>query len=372
MNQSRLCRLFCILPWFGLAACNRGGGQPHESDSVPAHPIVDVRIDTVRTGSIPELLHATGRTLALRQENVSSPVDGKVNALRVLEGDHVRAGEVIAVVETKESLAALTGAQLLLSRAHTDEERQRALADVERARRNDTTLEIAAPFDGVVANRSLNQGEFVAAGGALVTLVDLQSLCFVARLPARDLPRVRLRQVAHVSIDGSPSKAYRCEVDNIKPQIDPAAQMAEVRLRFVEPVADLRADMFGTAEIVASLHPGVLLAPDTAVLRDDETGRHTIVEAVGDSIGIARPVQIGIETPDLVEIQGAGLRPGMHVIVEGHYGLPDSTHIHVQAAPTYSEDASSPVESLAAPGDATPPRPAATPSPSDAQDRHAH
>jgi membrane fusion protein (multidrug efflux system) len=312
-----------------LGGCGRGGGETGESGE-PARPIVEVKIDSVRVGSIPELLRATGTTRALRLENLSSPVDGKVNALRVLEGDRVRKGDVLAVVETKESVAAVTGAQLLLVRAQTPEEKARAEADLERARRNQTVLEIHAPFAGVVGQRALNEGEFVSAGGTIVTVMDLSSLCFVARLPPRELSRVRLRQEALVSFESTPARRWPCWVDNLKQQMDADAQVAEVRLRFRGPSPELRADMFGSAEIVVSRHEKALLVPDRAVLRDDETGNHSILEAVGDTLAVVRPVQVGFETPDTVELQGPELRPGMHVIVEGNYGLPDSTRIHVQ------------------------------------------
>jgi multidrug efflux pump subunit AcrA (membrane-fusion protein) len=93
---------------------------------------------------------------------------------------------------------------------------------------------------------------------------------------------------------------------------------------------ELRSDMFGNADIVIGQHHNVFLVPDKAVGRDDETGMHTIVEALGDSLGVIRAVEVGIETPTTVAISGEGLRAGMHIIVEGHYGLPDSTHIHIE------------------------------------------
>jgi membrane fusion protein, multidrug efflux system len=313
-----------------LVGCSRGGGEPSGSREEARRPVVEARIDSVRAGSIPELLRSTGTTRALRQENVSSPVDGKVSELHVLEGDRVRKGDVIARVETKESLTAVTGAQLLLARARTPEEKASAEADVERAHRNETVLEIHAPFDGAVGARGLNEGEFVSAGGTLVTLMDLSSLCFVARLPARDLSRVHPGEESSVGFESAPGHRWPCRVESVKPQMDAAAQIVEVRLRFVAPHPDLRADTFGDAEIVVSRHDGVLLVPDAAVLRDDETGSHSIVEAVGDTLAVVRPVQIGLETPDTVEVQSPDLHAGMHVIVEGHYGLPDSTRIRVQ------------------------------------------
>lgn len=315
-----------ILPVIGLAAC----GGSNEQNSDPPPPVVEVKIDSVRLGTIPETIGVTGATKVLRQENIGSPIDGKVTSLRVLEGDAVKAGQVIAVVETKESLAAMTGAQMLLGRAETTEEKTRAESSLRLAQKQNTALEIRAPFDGVIVARALNEGEFVATGGALATVIDLRSLYFIAKAPARELSRLKLGQEAKVNFQSWPEKNFRCRVDNLKPQIDPVAQMAEVRLRFLSVYPELRSDMFGNADIVIGQHDNVFLVPDKAVLRDDETGKHTIVEALGDSLGVIREVEVGIETPTIVAISGEGLRGGMHIIVEGHYGLPDSTHIHIE------------------------------------------
>lgn len=323
-----LAKMISLLSLVLLAACGNGASEGGE-DETAVTPVVEVKIDSVRSGSIPEVITATGMTKVLRQESISSPIDGKVTSLHVLEGDALRQGQVIAIVATKEALAALTGAELLRSRAQTAEEKARADAVLALAQRNNTALEIHAPFDGVIVAHALNEGEFVTAGGALATIIDLRSLYFFAKLPAQELSRIKLGQEAAVSFQSWPGKTFRCQVKNIAPQIDPVAQMAEVRLQFLTPAADLRSEMFGRAEIAIGKHENALLVPDKAVLRDDETGVYTIVEAAGDSIGVVHEVEIGIETPTTVEVSGEGIHPGMHIIVEGHYGLPDSTKVRI-------------------------------------------
>jgi len=293
-------------------------------------PIVAVKIDSVKAGAIPEMINVTGMTKVLRQENSSSPIEGKVTKLSVFEGDVLKRAQVIATVETKEALAAITGAELLLARAQSVEDKAWAEKMLELAKHNKTTIEIRAPFDGVVVARGLNEGEFVSSGGTIATVIDLRSLYFFARLPVRDLAHVKVGQDATVSFASWPDRHFRAAVENIKPNIDPLAQMAEVRLRFLAAIPELRSEMFGTAEIVVGEHADALLVPDAAVIRDDETGVHTIMEAVGDSLGVVHPVEIGIERPTVIEISGAGIHAGMHIIVEGHYGLPDSTRIQVK------------------------------------------
>jgi multidrug efflux pump subunit AcrA (membrane-fusion protein) len=242
------------------AGCSRHDHDDEASDA-GVQAVVDVKIDSVRVGSIPELLRVTGRTQALRRENVGSPVDGQVVSLRVLEGDRVRAGDVLARVETRESVAARTGAQLLLSQARDDAERRSAEAEMERARHAQTSLEIRAPFDAIVAARAANEGEFVSTGATLVTLVDPASLCFVARLQAPDLVHLAVGQSAQVQFESAPDHRFRCRVANAPAQVDPATQLASVRLEFQEPVELLGAEHFGTADIEIARHAHALLVP---------------------------------------------------------------------------------------------------------------
>jgi multidrug efflux pump subunit AcrA (membrane-fusion protein) len=310
-----------------LMAC--GKVENKEGEGSNTAPIVEVKIDSVHIGTIPKMVSATGMTRVLRQENISSHIEGKVVSLRVLEGDAVSQGQVIAVVETKESYSAIKGAELLVAQANSPEEKQRAERGLEQAKRNRTTVEVHAPFTGVVLTRALNEGEFVAPGGTIASEIDLRSLRFIAKLPAREISQVKVGQKATVSFQTWPEKQFHCQVENVKPQVDAVAQMAEVRLQFLSVTPELRNEMFGNVEIVVGQHTNALLLPAKGVLRDDETGIHTVVEAVGDSIGIIRKVEKGIETPTTIEVSGAGIRNGMHVIVEGHYGLPDSTRIRI-------------------------------------------
>ncbi len=325
------CVLVLALAAGAGAGCNRSQSEPGEG--VP-RPVVAVKLDSLRVGPIAATLRVPGATRALRQETVGAPVDGQIEALDVLPGEPVRAGAVLARLETKESVAARVGAEMLLSQATTAEARARATADAERARRSATVLEVRAPFDAVVVTRAVNPGEYVTAGGPLFHLVDLRSLCFVARVPARELSLVHAGEPAQIDFETDPPRRVPARVERVNPQLDPVAQTAEVRLRFSAPEpTDLHSEMFGMAILVVGGKDAALLVPHAAVLRDDATGEHTIVEAVGDTLGVIRRVQIGLEAPDVVEVTGPGLRAGMHIVVEGQYGLPDSTRLRTADRP---------------------------------------
>ena len=86
-------------------------------------------------------------------------------------------------------------------------------------------------------------------------------------------------------------------------------------------------DMGGVASIVTGRHPGVLIVPKSALLRNDETDTYTVVVATADSLARILPVEVGARTDSTAEVAGKGLLPGMRVVVEGNYALADSTRI---------------------------------------------
>ncbi len=327
--MKRLCMVAVVLG--GLVAGCRHAAEEDDPGSV--QPVVDVQVDTVRVATLRERVQVTGSTRALRQETIGAPVAGRVAHLAALEGDVVQAGALVAQVETEESAAAVRGAERLVGDATTEEERVRAGADVERARTLRTLLDVRAPFDGVVAVRHLHEGEWVAAGAPLVTVVDLGSLVFVARVPPRFLSRIHPPQDADIRFPAWPGRAFRARVESAAPAVDLASQAVEVRLRFVDRATPLRVDLFGAADVVVDVHANVLCVPRRALRRDDETGACTVVEAVGDSLGVVRAVTAGVETDSLIQITGPTVRRGMRLVGVGAHGLPDSTRLRVTDAP---------------------------------------
>jgi multidrug efflux pump subunit AcrA (membrane-fusion protein) len=302
-----------------------------DADDTP-HAVVDVQIDSVRVATVAAEVQLAGTTQALRQETVGAPIPGRVAAFQVLEGDAVQAAQVVARIETEESAAALRGAERLLDDATGDAARSRAQDELARARAARTWVDVRAPFDGVVSVRHLHEGEWSAAGAPILTVVDLHSLVFVGRAPAPVLARLRTGQEAGLRFPGVPDRSYRARVEAIAPALDPESQTAAVRCRILDGDAGLRADLFGSAAVVVDVRRDAACVPARALRRDDETGACDVVEAVGDSLAVVRAVQTGVESGGLVEITGGAVRPGMHVLVVGAHGLPDSTRIRAVAA----------------------------------------
>jgi putative peptide zinc metalloprotease protein len=172
-----------------------------------------------------------GKRVSLR-----SKVAGKISEVLAREGDFVKAGDVLAVLENPELEA--TSATLLqeLTLARSNLRTNQFLNDTERsaeasrhqlrfqneltvARERKTALQIRAPFDATVATANLEQklGEFLAAGNEFCQIVDRQTVR--ARIFVRDwdLAEVKPGAAVHLKVLAFPFRTYSGNVAQILP-----------------------------------------------------------------------------------------------------------------------------------------------------------
>lgn len=310
--------------------CSHRSSEDEES-AIP--PVVPVKTARISTGDAVITVAATGRTDALRKEKIFSPVAGRVLVLKALEGTSFKEGDLMAVIRTKESQSAITGAEALVRGAATPEQQAEARRALALAQSSQGTVELRAKFNGIVATRSVSEGELVGENGELFMLVDLATLVFVADVPLASLPSIHPGQVAAVRFAALPDRAFRGAVEAASPQSDPQSQTVKVRLRFSsgERQFDLKTDMMGSAAIVTGVHRRALIVPRSAILRDDENNTSSVVTVGADSLARSVQVTVGATTDSTAEITGGALKEGMTVVTEGNYALADSTR--VTAAP---------------------------------------
>ncbi len=319
-----------------VAGCLGGCTCKHADDeegqsSVP--PMVTVKTALVLKGNVDVLVTAVGRTEALRKSKIFSPIAGRIISIKVLEGMHVQQGDVLATIQSKESLAAIAGAEELLQAARTPDERQEALKTLRLAEASQNRVSVHARFGGIVATRNVSEGELVTENAELLSLIDPSTIVFVADVSLKDVPSLRVGQRCFVQFSTLVGKRFDARVDAISPQSEVQTQTVRVRLRFAGlnsgGATVLRTDMIGTARVVTGTHKDVLTVPKTALLRNDETNTYSVVIVTPDSLARKVIVQVGASTDSTVEIITNELHTGMRVVVEGHYALADSMKVSV-------------------------------------------
>jgi membrane fusion protein (multidrug efflux system) len=329
--QSRRLTAAGLLMLCTLLGCTK----PKEAnDDLAAREVrVPVKIRPLAKRSIESMITATGNTDALRKEKLFSPIAGKVIALRVLEGSPVRAGDVLAILRTKEAQAAYDGAQALLRNATNEQQQEEAKHALALADSLQPQILVRAHFDGIVSSRNVMEGELVGEQSELLTVIDPATIVFIADIPLASLAEIRPALSAHISIPDLPGGPMNAVVEAINPQAESQSQSVKVRLRFRDLSATqrrlLKSHLPGTASIITGVHRDTFVIRRSTLLHDDETNANSVIVMTKDSLAEVIPVDVGIQTDSLVEISSPRLHAGMDLISEGQYALADSTRVTV-------------------------------------------
>lgn len=95
---------------------------------------------------------------------------------------------------------------------------EQARAQLSEAQANRKDLNITAPFAGTVATRTAEPGEVVAAGTAIVTMLDLSKVYLRGFVPEGDIGRVKVDQPARIYLDSNPNQPLDAYVSRIDPE----------------------------------------------------------------------------------------------------------------------------------------------------------
>ncbi|MEW6046769.1 MAG: efflux RND transporter periplasmic adaptor subunit [Bacillota bacterium] len=278
-----------------------------------------VRAVPVRRMDIRRYVEATGKVTALRDLNLAFGVAGRLQAVHVVEGDRVKAGQVLAALDdTTQRLAYVRArneyeqARLELGPAQVEERR----LSMEAAREDLEATKLVAPFDGVVVSVLAKAGEIVGTSQAVVRLVDFASLQVEVAVDEVDLPHVRPGQPALVSLKGYPDLVLQGVVERLATAARSQGDLVlfDVVVRSQEARQELLPGMTATARIEVERADNVLAVPEEAVV---EAGGRSLVSRVVDGSVVLTPVQLGVSDGRFVEVR-AGLNEGDQVLATNY------------------------------------------------------
>jgi RND family efflux transporter MFP subunit len=199
------------------------------------------------------------------------------------------------------------------------------IAELEKTRQPQRTLQVNAPIDGVVVEKMAVRGQMVDAGMKLYRLADLGIVWVQSQIYEQDLALLKLGQEAEVSLSYLPDRKFRGRITYIYPTLDEKTRTARVRMEFHNPGLFLKPGMFATVEIHADLEPEALLVPDTAILRSGD--KNTVFVALEGGKFEPRNVTIGARSEnDQIQVL-SGLKEGERVVTSGQFMLDSESQL---------------------------------------------
>lgn len=301
---------------------------------------------TATTQAMNVTISASGTVRPGRSSGVYAPTAGTLAKVSVHDGQAVKAGQVLATMDT---------APLKLARSQAQAAYSAALAQWQLAKNGGSTARNAAatavtatrqalnkakddlkdaslraPFAGnVVFSGVVEKGAGVMPGVAPFTVIDPTRMQFEAAVNESDIPAIRAGQSATVTVDAV-TDALPATVLRVSATPTPnttGTVTFPVRLSVRSGSARLLEGMTGSAEIVVAALPDALTVPIQSVITK---GSGTIVYVLdANSVVHARTVKVGSSTDTLAQIT-SGLNAGDTVVTTGATTVTDGQAVSVQ------------------------------------------
>jgi multidrug efflux pump subunit AcrA (membrane-fusion protein) len=326
VKASRLTLAFIL-----AAACR--GGQPHPAAEAPAEKTeaagTPVRVVLLGRATLSQVVTGPGRTVAFLQQKVRAPFSGTLTELRVVDGNTVSAGEIVGVIVSRDSEAAVSGAQEMLRQAKTEQEIADARRAVELAEKSLVKAPLKIPSAGVVLSHAAGAGDRLSEDQEILTVSTTDSIVFQADIAQTDLPLVHSGQAVVIALSGR-TGTLTGVVHDILANANAGDLTIPVRIDLRPAPQSLGIGLFGTARIVVGERRNVPVVPPTAVIRDDVSGTARIATVSGEGKAHWVDVATGLADSEHVEIQKPAFADGTKVIVAGHVGLPEDSPVSVE------------------------------------------
>lgn len=324
-----------------------GSESDSSSTETPVVEAIPVEAAAVTLGDVAAYYATTATLEAENEAQVVAKISGIIKEILVEEGDRVRAGQALAVLDEDQYRLEVARAEANLARLQNDFNRNKEMfernlisaeafervkfdmesqkATLELAKLNVTNSTIRASIGGVVSERLIKEGNMVTMNQALFRITDMDPLQAIIYVPEHEMSKIRVGQSTLLDIDALPDVEFRGRVARISPIVDRTTGTFKVTVVVNDSANRLKPGMFSRVRIVFDVRSQTMVVPKGALISED--GR-TSVFMVQDSIVLKRTVDVGYTNGTKVEIL-SGLEVGMSVITVGQNSLRDSSKVFV-------------------------------------------
>ena len=353
----------------------------------------------VTTGNINIVYNALGTVTPLATVTVLSQISGQIVQLPLVEGQMVKQGDLLAVIDPRPYELALAQAQgtlakdqALLKQAQTDLGRYQTLLKqdsiaaqtvddqvhlveqyqgqikvdqgvIDNDKLNIAYCHITAPVSGRAGLRQVDIGNYVTASNTssgIVVVTQMQPITVLFSLPEDNLPSIMQRLTAGATLQvaaydrNNTTKIATGKLTAVDSQIDTATGTVKMRAQFDNQDSALFPNQFVNIQILVNTLQNTTVVPTAAVQRG---APGTFVYVVNpDNTGKVTPIKIGPTEGEKTAVT-SGVAVGAQVVVDGADKLKDNAKIALrqESPPVKAQNESTNAPSNAGPLTTTPP-----------------
>jgi membrane fusion protein (multidrug efflux system) len=313
-------------------------------------------------------LSAVGTLRAVRGVDVTSEIAGLVRSVEFKSGDEVKAGQVLIQLNSESDVALQRSLEAAAELAGTVYDRDKAQFDAQviskaqldndaadlKSKKAQVAQQVAivekktirAPFAGKLGISTVNPGQYINPGDALVTLQTIDPIYVDFFLPQQQLPMIALGQQVALTADAYKDVSFNGKISAFNPKIDINTRNLQVEATISNPKRLLLPGMFATVKINSGAEQRYLTLPQTAITYNPYGDTVFTVKQSENKIGEKsekpEPAKGGGAKPSLIAQEVfvttgptrgdqvailKGVEPGMEVVTSGQSKLKNGTPI---------------------------------------------
>ena len=304
----------------------------------------------------PLTLSAIGTMAAVQGVTVSADLPGTVDRINFDSGRAVRAGDVLAILDTRQEQAQLAAIEARRALARTTFDRvqellnqkviskaefDRATADLHQSEAQLGEIKaviqrktIRAPFSGTLGLRQVNLGQYLAGGDPLVTLQSLNPIYVNFGVPQQSAGQIPVGRVVKVTTPDGRGIEWTGRVTALDSMVDEATRNIQVQATLANPDGKLRPGMFVQTEVVLGPSQSLVVLPASAISYAPYGDSVFVVTEIKGEDGKAyrgvrqQLVKVGPSRGDQVAIV-SGLKPGEEVVTSGLFKLRNGAAVQI-------------------------------------------
>lgn len=306
-----------------------------KTSSAAVSTLAAVVVTTVKSAAINRTFSAVGTVKATESVVLKTEATGRVSFIGFKDGQRVKQGQKLLVLDTSIPLAELAQARAELQLAQDNWQRAQALqarqfvstsavdqaaaardvaqAKVSLAQARLSKYTIFAPFSGLLGMRNISVGDILKEGSEVVRLDNIAHLNIDFRLPEALASRLIVGQMLNVQFEAYPSEVFHAHTVAIDSQVDVSGRSLLLRANFANSAYRIKPGMFAKIELQAEHDKAVLFVPEESIVPQ---GGETFVYRVIAGKAVKTSVLLGQRQSNQVEIR-SGLQSGETIVAAG-------------------------------------------------------
>ena len=322
--------------------------------------VVTVEIAPVTRKDITPVVSFSANLEPQWNADISAKVDGRIDRLLVEEDDFIKAGAILAMLDTNELAAqvlqaqgSLLTAQAELEQAELDLRRNVALANqgaismqildsmrikrdlnigkVRSAEGNMALIQtrfdnanIVAPRDGIIVKRWVQSGYYTKTGAAIVSLADTSSLLAKATIGEAQVQDIAIGSVVKVIVSALGNTEFSGVITRLSPAATAPARTFTAEISISNPQGVLKPGLFAKVSTPIQARTNVIVVPESALVMKEDQKTIFVVTAEGQARQVT--LKLGYVGEGYAEVL-EGLKDGDIIVVAGHNKIKDGATI---------------------------------------------